>query len=291
MSQVPNPTVTNGKATISAAGLLLPAVLLVVISLLFPTLILLRYSFNSYDPITLMQETFTLANYVSFLTQPYFHEVIANTVFIALTCTVASVVLGFPVAYFLARTKSRYKSLLIILTVFPLFVGNVVRASGWMAILGSQGPINIALVGLGIVDEPVQIMYTTTAVILGTLSVVLPIMILSLQSILETIDYSVMDAALSLGASRSTAFRRVLLPLARPGIIAGSVFVFILCMNAYATPYLLGGPGFKMMSPALYQQMAKLANWPMGAAMAFVLMIVTIIATGATVKILGGKNT
>src|SRR5699024_5766093 len=176
------------------------------------------------------------------------------------------------------------------LTVFPLFVGNVVRAAGWMAVLGTQGFINTALMWLGLINAPIEIMYTTAAVILGTLSVVLPIMILSLQSVLENIDYSLIDASRNLGANQWTAFRRILLPLAMPGLIAGAVFVFILCMNAYATPYLLGGAGFKMMAPALYRQIAVTANWPMGSAMAFILMSVTVLAPLIAIRVVGRKQ-
>ena len=260
-------------------GLLSPASLLVLGSLVLPMLTLLRYSFNAYDPVLLMRETFTLENYIRFFTEPYFHEVIATTVIVSLTATIASIILAFPIAYFLARTKSRFKSFFVVLVIFPLLVGNVVRAAGWIALFGTKGMVNVTLMSLGLISQPIEIMYTDFAVVLGTLSVVLPFMILSLQSVIENVDFSIVDAALNLGASRYKAFTRIFLPMITPGILAGFMLIFILCMNAYATPYLLGGPGYKMMAPALYNQISSVANWPFGSALAFILMAVTVLLT------------
>ena len=263
----------------AATGLLSPATLLVLGSLVLPMLTLLRYSFNAYDPALLMRETFTLENYLRFLAEPYFHEVIATTLAVALVSTIGSIILGFPIAYFLARTQSRFKSLFVILVIFPLLVGNVVRAAGWITIFGTRGVVNVTLMNLGIIQQPVEIMYTDFAVIVGTLSVVLPFMILTLQGVIENVDFSIVDAALNLGASSCKAFTRIFLPMIMPGVLAGFVLIFILCMNAYATPYLLGGPGYKMMAPALYSQISTVANWPFGSALAFILMAITVIST------------
>jgi putative spermidine/putrescine transport system permease protein len=263
----------------AATGLLSPATLLVLGSLALPMLTLLRYSFHAYDPVLLMRETFTLENYLRFFAEPYFHEVITTTLIVALVSTIGSIFLGFPIAYFLARTQSRFKSLFVVLVIFPLLIGNVVRAAGWMTIFGTRGMVNVTLIKLGIISQPIEIMYTDFAVIVGTLSVVLPFMILTLQAVIENVDFSVVDAALNLGASRYKAFTRIFLPMIMPGVLAGFVLIFILCMNAYATPYLLGGPGYKMMAPALYSQISSVANWPFGSALAFILMAVTVIST------------
>ena len=263
----------------AATGLLSPATLLVLGSLVLPMLTLLRYSFNAYDPMLLMRETFTLENYTRFFAEPYFHEVIITTLAVALISTVGSILLGFPIAYFLARTQSRFKSVLVVLVIFPLLVGNVVRAAGWITLFGSRGVLNVALMNLGIISQPIEIMYTDFAVVVGTLSVVLPFMILTLQGVIENVDFSIVDAALNLGASRFKAFTRIFLPMIMPGVLAGFVLIFILCMNAYSTPYLLGGPGYKMMAPALYDQISSVANWPFGSALAFILMAVTVLST------------
>lgn len=271
--------------------LLLPAAVLVLAVLGMPLLTLFRYSFNRFVPGQLMVEAVTWDNYARFFQDPYFLNVLWTTVQVAILCTVLSVILAFPVAYFLARTQSRFKSLLIILTVFPLLVGNVVRAAGWMALLGNQGFVNAVLIWLGLTQQPVKILYTPVAVVIGIIAVVLPYMILTLQSVIESIDRSVEEAAANLGARPLTVFRRIILPLSLPGVLAGTVLVGILCMNAYATPVLLGGSQFKMMAPALYDQVARASNWPFGAALAFVLMVATVLLTLASTLALKRRTT
>ena len=166
------------------------------------------------------------------------------------------------------------------LVVLPLFVGNAVRAAGWMTVFGSKGFLNTTLMGLGLISTPLEIMFTETAVIIGIIAVNLPFMVLTLQSVIESIDRSVEEAAFSLGAGPWHMFRRVLWPLALPGIMAGTILTFILGMNAYATPVLLGGPKFKMMAPLVFGQF-QLNNWPFGAAVAFVLMTTTLLLTAS----------
>lgn len=261
------------------AALLLPATLLVLGLLVAPMAMLFRISLNRYDAAQMMQEALTAENYLRALADPYYREVLATTLGVALSCTLLALLLGFPAAYWLARMESRWKSLATILTLFPLLVGNVVRAAGWMALLGRDGAINAALVGMGLIAEPLPMLYTTGAVVLGILAVVAPYMILTLAAVIEGIPRGVEEAAANLGAGPLTAFRRVVLPLALPGVAAGCVLVFILCMNAYATPVLLGGPQFKMMAPAVYDQFVRGTNWPFGAALAFLLLIVTLALT------------
>lgn len=258
------------------ASLAFPASLMVLIVMLVPILMLFRYSFNHFDN-SMMVEGFTLDSYIKFFSDPYYRAIFLDTVYVAGLCTLLSLVLGFPVAYFLAKSQSRYKSLFIILLVFPLMVGNVVRAAGWMIILGNAGFVNYFLQFFGFIDKPLQMMYTPFAVIVGTTGVVLPYFILTLQSVLEGIDFAVEEASQSLGANFFVTFYRIVLPIAAPGVAAGTVLVFILCMNAYATPVLLGGTGITMMAPALYDQITKAANWPFGAALALVLVVATLV--------------
>jgi putative spermidine/putrescine transport system permease protein len=272
------------------AALLLPATLLVLGLLVAPMAMLFRISLNRYDAALLMQEALTAENYLRALADPYYRDVLATTLGVALSCTLLALLIGFPAAYWLARMESRWKSLATILTLFPLLVGNVVRAAGWMALLGRDGAINATLLGTGFVAEPLTMLYTTGAVIAGILAVVAPYMILTLAAVIEGIPRGVEEAAANLGAGPLTAFRRVVLPLALPGVAAGCVLVFILCMNAYATPVLLGGPQFKMMAPAVYDQFVRGTNWPFGAALAFLLLIVTLVLTIIGSTILAGRS-
>lgn len=262
--------------------LVVPATLLVIGVLAAPLVLLFRYSLNRYDRIEFMIETVTLENYIAFFTDSFWQDVLLRTVHVAVLSTAITLVMALPVAYFIARAPARWKSALIMLVVFPLFIGNAVRAAGWMAVMGTGGFLNSSMLWLGVINAPVQILYTKTAVVVGIVAVVLPYMILSIQSVIETVDVSVEEAAQNLGASPLTTFRRIVLPLALPGVIAGTILVFILCMNAYATPVLLGGPRFHVMAPKVYEEITERANWPFGAALAFVLMFATLALTIAS---------
>ena len=272
---------------LTATVLIGPATIFIALCLLGPLAILLRYSLNEFVPTRkMMVEALTIANYVKFFTDPYYTTILGTTVRIAVTVTVACLIIGFPLAYVVARSQSRFKHLLIIAIVLPLFVGNAVRAAGWMVVFGSKGFFNSTLMDFGLIAQPFEIMFTEKAVIIGIIAVNLPFMVLSLQSVIEGIDRAVEEAAYSLGAPPATMFRRVLWPLALPGILAGTILTFILAMNAYATPFLLGGPLFKMMAPVIYNEFTQKTNWPFGGAIAFILMAVTLSLTIAANLIL-----
>ncbi len=266
---------------LSAAALLAPATLLVVATLVAPLVLLFRYSLNRFVPGEFMVEAVTVANYIKFFTDPYYLAVLGTTLWVSLLVTAICLVAGFPAALFLARTRTRFKSLLILAVVLPLFVGNAVRAAGWMVAFGQKGVINAILGGLGLIATPIEIMYTTTAVIIGIVAVNLPFVVLTLQSVLEGIDPAPEEAALSLGAHPFATWWLVTLPQAVPGVLAAGVLCFILAMNAYATPVLLGGPSFQMMAPVVANEILQQSNWPFGGALSFVLMAVTLTLTAA----------
>ncbi|HEY0352196.1 MAG TPA: ABC transporter permease [Enterovirga sp.] len=268
---------------------ILPAVLVVAALLIGPMVLLARISLNQYSPTQLMIEATTGQNYINAVADPYYRGVMATTLVMAFLCTALTLALGFPAAYRLARMESRWKSLATVLTLIPLLVGNVVRAAGWMGVLGNDGLINASLQTLRITSEPVKLIYTPGAVVVGTVAVVLPYMILTLSSVIESIPRNIEEAASNLGATAMTVFRRVVWPLALPGTVAGCVLVFILCMNTYATAVLLGGSQFKMMAPAVYDQFSKGMNWPFGAALAFILLVATLALTALGTALLGRR--
>ena len=267
-------------SVLSASTLVGPATVFVTAGLLLPLAILFRYSLNTMDARRIMHEAFSPANYIKFFADPYYLGVFWTTLRVAALCTLVCLVMALPLAYVLARTQTRFKNVLIMLVVLPLFVGNAVRAAGWMTIFGSKGFLNVTMMQLGLIHEPLEIMYTESAVVAGIIAVNLPYMVLTLQSVIEGINRNVEEAAFSLGAGPATMFRRVLLPLSLPGILAGTILTFILSMNAYATPVLLGGPKFRMMGPLIYGQF-QLNNWPFGASAAFILMTATLGLTAA----------
>lgn len=266
------------RETLTAASLVGPATVVVALGVLGPLMLLARYSLNKFDPTQLMIAAFSPENYIKFFSEPYYLETFWTTIRVSVQCTLICILLGFPLAYVLARTQSRFKNLMIIGIVVPLFVGNAVRAAGWMTLLGSKGFMSVSLMKLGLTDGPTEIMFSETAVVLGIIAVNLPYMVLTLQSVIEGIARNLEEAAFSLGAPPSKMFFRVLWPLALPGTLAGAILTFILAMNAYATPVLLGGPEFRMMAPLIYGQF-QLNNWPFAAAIAFVLMFSTLVLT------------
>lgn len=261
------------------AGLLVgPATLLVMGALVAPLLLLARTSLNRYDRTQFMVEALTPENYTRFLVDPFYTGVLWTTLWIALLTTTLCLLLGFPIAYRLARSQSRWKSAGVLLVILPLFIGSTVRALGWMGVLGRGGLLDSAAAALS-PGSSVALLYTPFAVVLGILSINLPYMVLTLQSVIEGIDARVEEAADSLGADGPRRFFHVVLPLALPGIATGAVLVFILAMNAYATPLLLGGARFQMMAPMLFREYAVNNNWPFAAAIAFILMITTLTLT------------
>jgi putative spermidine/putrescine transport system permease protein len=265
-----------GSRRLTAAALAGPATAVVAVGIVLPILLLFRFSLNQFVPGKFMVEALTAANYVKFAADPFYVAVLVRTLRVALACTAICLLLGFPMGYWLARTQSRRKNLFLLLVVLPLFVGNAVRAAGWMVMFGSKGLINSVLGGLGLISRPLTLMYTEGAVIVGIVAINLPFVVLTLQSVIEGIDRSVEEAALGLGARPFTMFRRTLLPMAMPGAIAAAILCFILAMNAYATPVLLGGPRFQVMGPLVYRTFVGQNNWPFGAAIAFVLMTATL---------------
>lgn len=265
---------------LTAAGLAMPAALLVAGFLVLPMALLARYSLNRFVPGQFMTEAFTAENYLKAVTDPYYRAVLGTTLLMAIGVTLACLVLGLPLAMRLARSTSRWKPVLLLLLVLPLFVGNAVRAAGWMVVFGQKGVLN-AMLGLAGL-QPLTLMYTPAAVFVGILSVNLPFVVLTLASVLEGLDRSVDEAALSLGATPPGGFVLVTLPRIAPGVLAAATLSFVLAMNAYATPVLLGGPRFQMMAPVVATEILQAANWPFGAAISFVLMGTTLLLTTAT---------
>jgi putative spermidine/putrescine transport system permease protein len=256
----------------AAASLLGPASLLMLLALVGPLLLLFRDSLNRFDPTELMIEAVTPANYMRFFADPFYWNVLVTTIRVSVIVTTLCLLFGLPMAWRLARTTSRFKSALVVLMVLPLFIGSTTRTAGWM-ILFARGGLLDALAGL-------NLMYAEPAVIAGIIAINLPFTVLTLQSVFEGIDPRLEEAAASMGAAPSRAFWRVVFPLALPGITIAAVLCFILCMNAFATPVLLGGPRFQMMAPLLFWAFNSDNNWPFAAAIAFILMATTLLLTG-----------
>lgn len=259
---------------------LIPATLLVVLVIVLPQLLMLRFSLNQYDTATLMREAFTGQNYIAALFDPFYRDVMLRTVTVAFLSTAVCAVLGVPAGYVLSRAATpRLKTIILLCVIVPLLIGNAARSVGWIVVLSDRGAINSLLMNIGLIDTPIRMMNTTFGVVVSLVSILLPYMIIAVQSVLDGINQTVEEAALSLGADFKTMMWRVLLPLAMPGVFVGIVLTFVLGMGAYAAPVFIGGPSFQMMAPKIYEQILVANNWPMGAALSFILLGFTIIVT------------
>lgn len=259
---------------LTATGLVTPALLLTVVMLAIPMVVLFVISLRPGYPIAI--DVVGLASYAEALTDIYYLRILGRTVLMAIGITVVALFFALPLAHFLARTTSRYKSLLLLAIILPLFVGNAVRAIGWMMLLGERGVVNTLALGLG-AESPFAFMYTWKAVLLGAAAVNLPYLVLTLQSVLEQISTSVEEASMSLGATPIQTWFLITLPMMAPGLLAACSLSFILAMNAYATPVLLGGPRFRMMGPTIAEEIMVQNDWSVGAALAFVLIATTMV--------------
>ena len=267
--------------------LVLPALITIFATFFGPIVLLVRMSLDRYVPGQFVVEDLTAENYTRLLTESDFFQSITSTLIISASTTVLCIVLGVPAAYVLARLKwPLLKAILLFLTIAPLLIGNVVRSAGWIILLGYQGLVHSFIELLGFSDADYSLLYTPAAVIIGLVSVLLPIVIIIVQSNIESIDVSLEEASQSLGRSPLATIVRVVIPLSKYSIITAGLFCFILSMNSYATPVLLGGPETNMMAPAVYNYIAKIGNWPAGAALAVALMVTTLFLAVLSVRAL-----
>ena len=278
------------KRNWGGSALVVPALVLVAAFLLAPLGLILRYSFDKYDPVKLMLGVFSPANYLQAFADPYYQNVLFSTAQIAALSTVVVMLLAFPVAYFISRVESqRLRGWLVILTMLPLLLGNAVRSAAWMVVMGTKGVANSVMLAAGLIQEPIKILYTPTAVVIALISVLLPFAIITLQSVMHSIPTSLEEAGQSLGHSPLRTVLEVVLPLSMPGVVAAASICFALAMNAYATPVLIGGPTMKMMGPVVYEQISKANNWPFGSTLACILMAVTLLLTLLSTRFLSRK--
>ncbi len=219
----------------------------------------------------------TADSYKFLLTDKLYIITYLKSVSMAATATILCLLLGFPMAYGIARADSAARSILLLLVILPFWISFLLRVYAWMGLLNNHGVINNFLMWLGIIDAPVQLMYTDFAIYIGLVYSYLPFMVLPLYAILERMDLDLVDAALDLGARPSQAFRDVTWPLARPGVIAGCLLVFIPAMGEYVIPYLLGGPESLMIGRVLFDEFFVNRDWPLASSVAIVLLMLLVV--------------
>ncbi len=265
--------------------LLSPALILLVIAFLAPIIVLLPTSLHTYLPGVGIGSDYSVANYVKFVTDDYYLEIIGRTFLLGLMVTLLTLVSGYPVAYFLARSTSRWRPWVTLLIVFPLLLNLVVRTFGWITLLANNGLINDFLRWLGIIDTPLKLMFNFTGLLIGLTHIYLPFMILILIPAIEAIPSDLEDASRTLGSNRWSTFRHVVIPMSAPGILSGSILVFVLTISALVTPRLLGGPTYQVVATLIYDQFLQLLDWPAGAAMSWLLtvMVIALIAISSRI--------
>jgi spermidine/putrescine transport system permease protein len=235
---------------------------------LVPLGLLLLHAFWSVDYLTI-DRTLTLDNIRTVFGNPLYPTVLLRTFLIAAAVTLTDIILAFPIAFYIAKRATRHRELMLMLVIFPLWSSYLVRAFAWKTILGTNGILNSFLLWTGIVNEPVSaFLYSKTGMYITFCQVWLPFMILPLFTILDRMPNTLLEAASDLGANWWQTFRRVILPLSLPGILAGSLSVFSLTMGDYITPSLIGGsPGTELIGGIIADQFGVANNWPLGAAL------------------------
>ncbi|MGI9271868.1 MAG: ABC transporter permease subunit [Woeseiaceae bacterium] len=243
-----------------------------------PFVIILKISLA--DPIMAQppfSQTASADNFVFLFNDKLYAITYLRSILMAAAATFLCLLLGFPMAYGIARSDPRVRSLLLLLIVLPFWISFLLRVYAWMGLLNNYGVINNMLMWLGVIDQPLQIMYTDFAIFVGLTYSYLPFMILPLYATLERMDLDLVDAALDLGASKTAAFWDVTWPLARPGVVAGSLLVFIPAMGEYVIPYLLGGPESLMIGRVLFDEFYFNRDWPLASAVAIMLLVLLVV--------------
>jgi ABC-type spermidine/putrescine transport system permease subunit I len=253
--------------------LLTPISVLYVLFLLAPISFFLALSALKYSPNEMFLTVPTTENFRRLLFDSYYQAVLLRTLRIAAIVTVASLLLGYPLAYFLARTRSAWRGVLMFLVIAPLMSGVIVRTYGWIVLLGTEGLINATLVALGITAKPLKLLNTEFAVVLALVHILMPYMVFPIFSSLASMDRNVERAASTLGARRWRTFFEVTLPLSRSGIVMGMALVFTLTAGAVVTPALMGSTDSKVLGQLIYELVNSTLNWPLASAVAVILVL------------------
>ncbi|SMF77061.1 putative spermidine/putrescine transport system permease protein [Tistlia consotensis] len=254
-----------------------PALALFLALMVVPLVMTFVLSFHSFGFYTGIEPTFGLHNYLDVLGDSYFHEIFARTFGIALVTTLLCAAIGTPEAYILYRMRSRWRSALLLVVIGPLLISVVVRTLGWAILMGNRGVINTALMNLELIDRPIKMMYTPGGIVIALVHVMVPFMVIAVWAALHRQDPATEQAAESLGAGPLTIFFRVVLPQAMPGVLSGSLIVFSLSASAFATPAILGGRRVKVVSTTVYDEFLNTLNWPLGAAIAILLLVAVLL--------------
>lgn len=240
---------------------------------LLPFCLVIIASFLSHSEDSMFQLPLTLGNYLQ-LNDSIYIRIFEKSFIIAGFCTLWCLVLGYPFAYIIARNQSRWKNFLILLVIIPFWTSSLIRSYALIAVIKAKGILNSLLIFLGIIHQPLPILFTNTAVMIGLVYNLLPFMILPIMTNVERLDNRLVDAAHDLGANKFTTFSKIIIPLTMPGIVAGSILVFLPAMTLFYIPDILGGAKSILLGNLIQNQFLIAENWPMGSAVSTVLTII-----------------
>ncbi|ANY82016.1 ABC transporter permease [Microvirga ossetica] len=259
--------------------LTLPAILIVGLLMVAPIGWLLSMSFVGQDG------RLGFENYVLFFSEAVYREMFINTFIIAFVVTVICLILGYPVAYLMAILPSPWAGFLMLAVLMPFWTSGLVRTFSWLIILQRNGLVNQMLVWMGVIERPIALVHNMTGTIIGMVHIMVPFLILPLYASMKAIDLNLMRAAANLGSTPAHAFRRVYLPLSMPGLIAGTIMVFVMCLGFYITPALLGGGKIKMIAQRIEESLALYPTWGPAAALAVLLLVMTAVCLGVSLML------
>ena len=263
-----------------------PALTLYATFLVAPLASVLLISFFDFAFYGGIRVTFTLKNYLEILTDGYYWEIFGRTFGVSALVTAACVVLGTAEAYVLSRMRNPWKGVFLMIVLGPLLISVVVRTLGWALLFGSTGLISKTLQALGLASAPVNLMYTNLGVGIALTHVMVPFMVISVWASLQRVNPQTEAAAVSLGASPFTVVWRIVVPQVMPGILSGAIMVFALSASAFATPAIVGGRRLKTVATAAYDEFLNTLNWPLGAALAALLLLATLIVLLTTNRLI-----
>ena len=267
------------------AALLGPGVTYWALLFVAPIGLLLAYSFLQRGPFGGVLYTFTLGNYVRAL-DPLFVRVLLTSVRIAATATIVALLIGYPAALFIARASARWRVPLLFLVILPFWTSFLIRTYAWIVLLAPVGLINKLLIASGLIDSPLSLLYNEFAIVVGLVYSYIPLMILPLFASLERLGSAPQEAATDLYASPFEVLRTVTIPLTLPGIVAGCIFVFVPSLGNFIVPELLGGGRKVMIGNVIQQQFLQARDWPFGAVLAVVLVVIMLVLLGLQAQVL-----
>jgi putative spermidine/putrescine transport system permease protein len=256
--------------------LAMPGLILLSAGFLAPMMLLAVYSVFRDGSHGQVIGDVTLANYAAILTDSFYLKVLRDTVLLGLMVTLACACLGYPLAYFLARTTSRWRPALMFLMIAPLMISSVIRNIGWVPILGDHGAVNTLLLTVGAIDAPILLMNNLTGVVIALVHALLPFMTLLLMTVIRSIRIEIEEAAGSLGASPWRSFWAVVFPLSSRGLAAGCILVFTIAVSSYTTPTIMGGGRVLVMATFIAQQIQTVMRYAFGSALTIVLFVVAV---------------